>query len=94
MTRNHLTASLLPRNMGGIDAPGSGFGPGYGICLDEAQSGMAISAGSYYWGGAASTFSFVDPSEELIGIMMTQVIDNQLPFPPVLPAIAVPGIID
>jgi CubicO group peptidase (beta-lactamase class C family) len=80
MTRNHLAASLLPRNMGGIDSPGCGFGPGYGICLDEAQSGMAISAGSYYWGGAASTFSFVDPSEDLIGIMMTQVIDNQLPF--------------
>jgi len=32
-----------------------------------------LSEGAYYWGGAYCTLSWVDPEEELIGIVMTQV---------------------
>jgi CubicO group peptidase (beta-lactamase class C family) len=32
------------------------------------------SPGSYYWGGAYCTFFWVDPVEQLIGMVFTQVI--------------------
>jgi CubicO group peptidase (beta-lactamase class C family) len=80
MTRNHLPAALLPIDMGGMLAPGIGFGPGFGICMDETQSCYAASEGAFYWGGAASTYAYVDPHEELVGVLMTQVLNNMLPF--------------
>ena len=30
------------------------------------------SVGEYGWGGAASTYFWIDPEEELIGLLMTQ----------------------
>jgi CubicO group peptidase (beta-lactamase class C family) len=38
------------------------------------------SFGTYGWGGAASTTFFVDPREEMIGIMMSQFLPTSL-FP-------------
>jgi hypothetical protein len=36
-------------------------------------SGQFGSVGTYGWNGATCTTTFVDPAEEIIGIMMTQV---------------------
>lgn len=80
MHRNHLSAALLPISAGGVDSPGVGFGPGFGINMNEGASNFAASEGSYYWGGAASTFAYIDPREELVGVMMTQVINNTVLF--------------
>ncbi len=80
MRRNHLPVSLLPVNIDGFNTPGLGFGPGFGVNLNEAESGFTASEGTFYWGGAASTAFFIDPKEELTGVMMTQVINNPLPF--------------
>ena len=70
MTMNHLDFKLLSSGPGG----GSGFGLGFGVLMDVAKSGSIGSAGSYSWGGAASTGFWIDPREELIGILMTQVL--------------------
>ena len=32
----------------------------------------ARSPGSYYWGGAAGTFFWVDPAQELVAVFMPQ----------------------
>jgi len=69
MTVNHLAGKLLSSGPG----DGSGFGLGFGVVMDVAKSGSVGSAGEYSWGGAASTGFWVDPEEELIGIVMTQV---------------------
>ncbi len=53
---------------------GYGFGLGFGVLMDVAQSEELGSEGSYMWGGAASTGFWIDPEEELIGILMTQFI--------------------
>ena len=56
-----------------LAGPGYGFGLGYAIVTDLGPSGTPRSEGSYYWGGAYGTIFWVDPIEELIGILMTQI---------------------
>jgi CubicO group peptidase (beta-lactamase class C family) len=81
MTTNHLP--------GGVDLPvmsrslfseasynGIGFGLGFSVTMNPAQTLIAGSAGEYAWGGAATTSFFIDPAEELITIFMTQVLPS------------------
>ncbi len=68
MTTNHI--GDLPVWLTG---PGYGFGLGYSVVKDIGVTGQAGSAGQYGWGGAFCTYFQVDPKEELIGVMMTQV---------------------
>ncbi|MCZ6682575.1 MAG: serine hydrolase [Planctomycetota bacterium] len=56
-----------------LRGPGYGFGLGYSVVTDLGQSAMPASAGTYSWGGAFCTVFWVDPREELLGILMTQV---------------------
>jgi CubicO group peptidase (beta-lactamase class C family) len=69
MTTNHI--GNLPVWLAG---PGYGFGLGYRVMKDVGQAGIPSSVGEYGWGGAFCTYFWVDPQEEMIGIMMTQVI--------------------
>jgi CubicO group peptidase (beta-lactamase class C family) len=81
MTSNHLP--------GGCDLPalsrslfseatynGIGFGLGFAVTMNPAQTLIAGSAGEYFWGGAASTSFWIDPAEDLIAIFMTQVLPS------------------
>lgn len=54
--------------------PGQSFGLGFGVITDPAQSQVISSQGEYSWGGIANTKFWVDPEEDLIVILMTQVI--------------------
>ncbi|MEN2281062.1 serine hydrolase domain-containing protein [Algoriphagus sp. SE2] len=54
------------------NAPGQGFGFGFGVVKDLADSKSLGSEGTYYWSGAYCTYFFIDPEENLISIMMTQ----------------------
>jgi CubicO group peptidase (beta-lactamase class C family) len=38
------------------------------------------SVGSFSWGGAAATIFWIDPQEELIGLLMTQIFNNPYSF--------------
>jgi CubicO group peptidase (beta-lactamase class C family) len=64
MTINH-TKDLF-------DGPGEGFGLGFAVVDDVAGTGLLGSNGIFYWSGANNTHFFIDPSERLIGIFMTQ----------------------
>ena len=75
MTRNHLPPELMPYSTGeGRETftQGCGFGLGFKVVMDVAQYGVPGSAGAYSWGGAANTFFWIDPAEELVAILMTQ----------------------
>lgn len=72
MTSNHLTADLMPFEIGGEYVPGYGYGLGFGVLLDVAQRQSVGSEGEFNWGGAANTEFWIDPKEELIGILMAQ----------------------
>ena len=54
---------------------GVGFGLGFATVLDTVKSG-SISAGDYYWGGAASTIFWVDQKEDLVLVFMTQLMPS------------------
>ncbi|MCA9997720.1 MAG: beta-lactamase family protein [Anaerolineales bacterium] len=75
MTQNHLHPDLLPMVLG-EPMPGFGFGLGFSVVLDPAQTAVVNSVGNHGWGGWASTNFWVDPQEQLIGMVMTQLIPN------------------
>jgi CubicO group peptidase (beta-lactamase class C family) len=72
MHANHVPASLLPLEIGGLPLPGYGFGLGSRVLLDVAQSGAPGSVGEFGWSGAAKTQYWVDPKEQVVGLFMTQ----------------------
>jgi CubicO group peptidase (beta-lactamase class C family) len=79
MTMNHLPPALLPMHYNGIlDEPvhGIGFGLGFNVIVDVAQSGTIGSAGDHGWGGNAETYFWVSPKEQLIAILMAQCIPS------------------
>jgi len=80
MTINHLTDAV--RNEGAAEYPashlypGQSFGLGFGVITDPGQSQVVSSAGEYSWGGAANTKFWIDPEEDLVAILMTQVLGS------------------
>ena len=56
-----------------LAGPGMGFGLGYGVVTDRGAAATPLSLGSGYWGGAYCTLSWIDPEQELVGVIMTQV---------------------
>lgn len=81
MTKNHLPAGrdLSDMSVGAFsETPyeGTGFGLGFSVQLGPERSGVVGSAGEFAWGGAASTIFWVDPSEELAVVFMTQLMPS------------------
>ena len=74
MTANHLPSAVLPIAMGAEPMPGLGFGLGFSVMLDVALSGMMGSIGLCGWSGWAKTHFWVDPAEQIVGILMLQLI--------------------
>lgn len=72
MTMNHIPQTLLPLKMGGELMPGLGFGLGFSVILDISQANIMGSVGTLQWGGWANTHFWVDPVEEIIGLLMLQ----------------------
>ena len=72
MHMNHVPKSLLPWEIGGLPSMGYGFGLGSRVLLNVAESALPGSVGEFGWGGAAKTYYWIDPQEELIGILMAQ----------------------
>ena len=72
------TINLMISNHSGdndvyIRGPGYIFGLGFGIVNDPGTARDPLTPGTFSWGGAWGTIFFVDPVENLIGIMMTQI---------------------
>jgi CubicO group peptidase (beta-lactamase class C family) len=51
---------------------GYGFGLGFSVRKNDGVSNLIGSTGEYGWGGAAGTTFWIDPKEQVIGIVMTQ----------------------
>jgi CubicO group peptidase (beta-lactamase class C family) len=81
MTCNHLPGGrdlneLAIGGFGEAGFSGAGFGLGFAIGQGPAATGVAGSAGEYYWGGAASTAFWIDPVEDLAVVFMTQLLPS------------------
>lgn len=63
----------LPKvQVAGLPPPGYGFGLTFAVNRGPAQTASTASKGEYNWGGAAGTTFWVDPHEQLIGVLMIQ----------------------
>lgn len=71
MTSNHIPDALMPISIG-TDVLDHGFGLGFSVVTHLGQTRTMKSIGEFGWGGAAKTNFWVDPAEQLIGLMMTQ----------------------
>ena len=71
-----LTVELMHTNVLApnvpILAPGAGFGLDFAIYTDPAAAGGYYGKGSYWWGGAAGTWFWIDPVNDLIVLGMIQ----------------------
>ncbi len=72
MHANRLPPALLPWEIMGDPTPGYGFGLGSRVLLDVGASQGVGSIGEYGWAGAATTYYWVDPAEDLVGLFMAQ----------------------
>ncbi len=64
MTSDHL---------GDIPYPdGYGFGLGFGVINNVAESGRLATEGTYFWNGAYNTYFFIDPVNEIAVVLMMQ----------------------
>ncbi|MEM8926448.1 MAG: serine hydrolase domain-containing protein [Actinomycetota bacterium] len=72
MHRNHLPAALIPMELLGQPILGMGFGLGSRVMVDTAASAGQGTDGEFGWAGAAKTYYWVDPAEELVGVFMSQ----------------------
>ncbi len=59
---------------------GFGFGLTGSVVIDAARTCTPGSVGSFSWGGAASTEWWMDPEEELIGMLFTQQLGSPYPL--------------
>ena len=66
-----MRTNVLPP---GMQTPwsGEGFGLDFGVYTDDVVAGGYYGKGTYYWGGAAGTWFWIDPTDELIVIGMIQ----------------------
>ncbi len=100
MTMNHLPGGqdltdLAFGTFAETTYEGVGFGLGFSVAIDPAKAQIVGSPGEFAWGGAASTAFWIDPSEELIVIFMTQFMPSgTFNFRGQLKSIIYPAIID
>ena len=71
MTINQIDAAALRGS--GLEKNGLGFGLGVATFLVPASAPAAVPQDGYFWGGAASTYFWVDPGRGITGVLMTQV---------------------
>ncbi|MDA1068077.1 MAG: serine hydrolase [Verrucomicrobia bacterium] len=71
MTQNHIGELSVP-----FPGHGDGFGYGFGVLTERGKADDLASVGTYSWGGIFNTYYWVDPQEELIGLVMTQIFPN------------------
>ena len=77
MGSNHIRDHVMPES-GVRLGDGNGFGLGFRVRLDVPDTRQLGSPGTISWGGVASTMYFIDPKEELIGLIMTQKLPTDL----------------
>ncbi|MEX2334405.1 MAG: serine hydrolase domain-containing protein [Pseudohongiella sp.] len=74
MTTNQLPDAVLPialnpqRPMRDL-----GWGYGFSVVIDEAESGFARNNGEFGWNGSLATFSWADPETGTVAVLMLQI---------------------
>jgi CubicO group peptidase (beta-lactamase class C family) len=75
MTTNHVPAELLTGQYGiGLQQmrPGLGYGYDCAVAFDPAEANLPDGKGTFYWDGAAGTWFWVDPTNDVVFVGMIQ----------------------
>ncbi|MFZ0272719.1 MAG: serine hydrolase domain-containing protein [Acidobacteriaceae bacterium] len=75
MTSNHLPPNLLTGEFGigqHIMRPGFGYGFNCAVVFDPPTAGLTVGKGTFFWDGAAGTWFWVDPTNDVVFVGMIQ----------------------
>jgi CubicO group peptidase (beta-lactamase class C family) len=76
MTANHLPASLMGTQNGmrfwGVVRPGFGYGYDFGVFVNPGLADAPVGRGTFMWDGAAGTWFWVDPVNDIVFVGMVQ----------------------
>lgn len=75
MASDHLPDAILDDPKAGFSkATGKGFGLDFMVITDPARAGTLAGKGTYSWGGAAGTWFWIDPENDLFFLGMIHVL--------------------
>jgi CubicO group peptidase (beta-lactamase class C family) len=90
-----LTTPHLPFPPGEIAADqGFSMGLGVGVLTDLSQGNRRGSLGSFGWGGAAGTRFWVDPQEDMLGILLAQTMPGFWRAPDIFESLTYAALVD
>ena len=69
MTANHLPETARYRHR---QRKSDGFGYGFSVIVDETETRWEDRNGTYYWSGIAKTHFWIDPQNEMVSMVWTQ----------------------
>jgi CubicO group peptidase (beta-lactamase class C family) len=75
MSTNHVPTSLLTGKFGigsQIMRPGFGYGYNYAVVFDPPEANLPDGKGTFFWDGAAGTWFWIDPTNDVVFIGMIQ----------------------
>jgi CubicO group peptidase (beta-lactamase class C family) len=75
MTSNHLPMELLTGEWGigqHVMRPGFGYGFNCAVVFDPPAAGLPDGKGTFFWDGAAGTWFWVDPTNDIVFVAMIQ----------------------
>jgi CubicO group peptidase (beta-lactamase class C family) len=75
MTSNHLSPRLMTGEFSigkAVMRPGHGWGYDLAVFNDPPAADEVVGKGTFYWEGAAATWFWVDPANDLVFVGMTQ----------------------
>ncbi len=75
MTSNHLPQELMTGKFGGgmhVMRPGFGYGYNCAVITDPGEANLPDGKGTFFWDGAAGTWFWVDPTNDVVFVGMIQ----------------------
>jgi CubicO group peptidase (beta-lactamase class C family) len=82
MTANHISEEIMAGGYGvGQQSirPGFGYGFNGAVFTDPTLAGSKVGRGTYQWDGAAGTWFWIDPENDLLFVGMIQRMDERSP---------------
>jgi len=83
MTSDHLPPTIRQPLQPGellLGVQGYTFGLGFAVRKEQGIAGLHGSPGEFTWAGYAGTYFWVDPKEQLVGVLMTQAPGPSRPY--------------
>lgn len=70
--KEETVQQMLTNSVGELMGEARGFGLGFGVLFNTEKDPSPAANGQFYWGGYFRTHFFVDPTEDIVALFMTQ----------------------